>query len=155
MVAVQFYQVDGTTPGEVDGVLPSLLSKIRGAGYNIVIACPSLERRDRLNNWLWVYEAPSFLPHGTSEESQNLQQPILLTTDIGTVGESSVLITLGGMLGEKPESNDFISYSKVLNVFDASNGQTASARKSWKYLNSQQVELSYFAQTAQGWRKQA
>ena len=153
MPTVNFYQVNGTTPGEVDAVLPALLTKALDAGLNVVIHCPSLDRRDRLNSWLWTFSQNVFLPHGVAEDGQVEHQPIFLTADDSVPNEAQVCVILGGAMGEEVSTTDLSRYQKVLDVFDSSEGQTQNARKRWKFLKEQEAELTYFAQTAQGWQK--
>lgn len=147
---ISFYQVGGKTPAAVDGVLPVLLEKVLSKGHKIAICCASEERMERLDDVLWDYAPESFLPHGTVDEPNAENQPILLSTNTDSLNEADVLVLVGGVMPE-----DVTPYKRILDMFDSSDAQTQAARKRWKEWKSQDASLSYFAYENDKWVKKA
>ena len=155
MPTVNFYQVSTTTPAGVDAVLPDLLEKALAQNLRVVVRCPSLDRRDRLNNTLWSVNKTSFLPHASAEDGYSAHQPIFLTVEDTVPNNAHVCIILGGALGNQPQAVDLEKYQKVLDVFDSGEDQVKAARQRWKHLKDQEISRTYFAQTKNGWQKRA
>lgn len=79
MTTVQFYHLI-TTP--LERALPKLLEKAYGGGFKTLLVAESDERVEQLNQLLWTYDPNSFLPHGSVQDGDSEQQPILLATSI-------------------------------------------------------------------------
>ena len=152
-VKISFYQVSGTTPAAVAEALPALLAKALQAGPRVVVRCPTVERRDRLNQTLWQYEATAFLPHGIGEDGHAEHQPVLITADDSRPNNATVLVAVSGALGAQPALAELTAYARVLDVFAATDTQTTAARQRWQALKTQQASLTYYAQTEQGWQQ--
>ncbi len=152
---VNFYQVAGETPSKVDAALPALLKNLLQKGHKVVLRCPSVERRDRLNNMLWDFAPTEFLPHGVPEDGKSKNQPIILTDDDSVPNNADMCIAIGGVLGTSIGAEDIFSFAAVLDIFNSSEAQTKNARLRWKSLKNQEVELSFLAQTESGWQKKA
>jgi DNA polymerase-3 subunit chi len=152
-VKVNFYQVAGETPSKVDSALPSLLNNLLDKGHRVVLRCPSLERRDRLNNMLWDFIPESFLPHGVAEDGRSEKQPVFLTCDDTNPNNADICIAIGGVLGTEPNLKDVSSFTMVLDIFNSSQAQTKNARLRWKHLKEQEADLAFFAQIEGKWQK--
>lgn len=150
MTEVSFYQVMDSVPASVDATLPALLEKVLKAGKNVVIKCPNEERMERIDDALWSYKNASFMPHGTMEDDFKNQQPIYLTTKDENPNEADVLILVSGAASE-----DFSSYGRVLDMFEASDVQKTNARKRWSDLKNKGYPLTYFAYEEGRWQKKA
>ncbi|MGE0252509.1 MAG: DNA polymerase III subunit chi, partial [Dongiaceae bacterium] len=77
MPAINFYHL---TQSSLEDVLPALLVKARQTGSSIIIKAPNETRLEMLNNFLWVFDPNSFLPHGAAKDGNAAAQPIYLTT---------------------------------------------------------------------------
>lgn len=146
MPQFSFYQVMDALPASVDRALPKLLEKALGAGHKIVVACPTAERARRLNDTLWNYDSSSFLPHGTEEDGNAELQPVYITAEGENPNSADILLKVSGAAVE-----DVSAYSRVLDVFEAAEGQKQSARKRYKALKDEGAELTYFAYEGGKW----
>lgn len=160
---ITFYQTKGTTPATEDAVLPELLEKMRAAGHNILLQCPTINRMDRLNSTLWSLSPTSFLPHGTAGDGHLKHHPIFLTTEPTNPNNATTALAIG-------TPPDFQALQKILPkgakigfIFNQSENSAANARQAWKTLKESAKEnaennptpCQYFAQTENGWQKKA
>lgn len=82
MTEVLFYHFSGTPPAEF---LPKLLEKTLERGWRAVVRVQSYERVRMLDEYLWVYDEESFLPHGADAAVPEVpdryarQQPVWIT----------------------------------------------------------------------------
>lgn len=148
MTDISFYQVMESVPASVDKTLPSILNKILKSGKNVVIKCPNIERMERIDDSLWSFQTSSFMPHGTMEDNFKEKQPIYLTTEDENPNHAEYLILISGAVSE-----DFASYERVFDMFEASEIQQQNARTRWKDLKSKGYPLSYFANENGSWIK--
>src|SRR5581483_367979 len=77
MTEVLFYHLHGQP---LERVLPQLLERSLERGWKVVVQAATDERVDALDTHLWTYRDDSFLPHGTSRDSDPMAHPVLLTT---------------------------------------------------------------------------
>lgn len=150
MTEVSFYQVLNATPASVDATLPILLEKALHTGKTVVVKCPNVERMQRIDEALWAYKEESFLPHGTPDDGFKENQPIYLTTEDENPNNAEILVMVSGAT-----SDDFSSYERVLDMFEASDIQKQSARERWADLKNKGYPLAYFAHENGKWSKKA
>ncbi|MFT7144549.1 MAG: DNA polymerase-3 subunit chi [Alphaproteobacteria bacterium] len=150
MTEVSFYQVMDSTPASVDATLPSLLNKVLKTGKNVIVKCTNADRMERLDDSLWSFKADSFMAHGTENDDFEAKQPIYLTTGDENPNGADILILLSGA-----SADDFSSYDRVLDMFEASDVQKTNARKRWKDLADKGYPLQYFAFEDGKWGKKA
>lgn len=150
MTEISFYQVMDSTPASVDATLPSLLNKVLQSGKNVVVKCTNEDRMERLDDSLWSFKADSFMAHGTENDDFLEKQPIFLTTGDENPNNADILILLSGA-----SSDDFSSYARVLDMFEASDIQKTNARKRWKSLADKGYPLTYYAFEDGKWAKKA
>lgn len=148
MTRVGFYLVTtAQTPGELDGVLPKLLEKVLESGQRAVVRCPTAERAERLNDWLWSYDAASFLPHGLATENHADRQPVIVTHTAENPNNAGIMLRLPG-----GDATDFASFERVLEVFGGTEEGRAAARERWKFYREQNVELSHHTYEDGRWK---
>tara|TARA_R110000868_G_scaffold190862_1_gene434819 strand:- start:122146 stop:122571 length:426 start_codon:yes stop_codon:yes gene_type:complete len=139
-----------STPASVDATLPSLLHKVLQSGKNVVVKCSNSDRMERLDDSLWSFSPVSFMPHGTEDDDFEDKHPIYLTTGDENPNNADILILLSGATSE-----DFSSYARVLDMFEASDVQKTNARKRWKALADKGYPLAYYAYEEGKWAKKA
>src|SRR5690606_38262886 len=125
---VGFYLVTtAQTPGELDGVLPKLLEKVLDSGQRAVVRCPTAERAERLDDWLWSYEDASFLPHGQAKDAHADRQPIVVTHEAVNPNKAQIMVRVAG-----GPADDYAEFERVLEVFSGTEEGRAAARERWK-----------------------
>lgn len=145
---VGFYLVTtAQTPGELDGVLPKLLEKVLNSGQRAVVRCPTAERAERLDDWLWSYEEASFLPHGQAKDAHADRQPIVVTHEAVNPNKAQILVRLSGA-----QADDYADFERVLEVFAGTEEGRAAARERWKFYREQNVELSHHTYEDGRWK---
>src|SRR5690606_21254210 len=114
----------------LDQVLPSILAKAVAGGRRIVVLLPDKQSVERYNEWLWTFQADSFLPHGAAKDGHAEQQPIWLTDHEENPNGAQILVTLRA---EKETIADFTaSFDLCCDLVDGRIEQdTQAARKRW------------------------
>lgn len=147
--SVQFYHL---TRSPLERALPRLLLKIHAAGIRVTLVAGSAENADRLNKLLWTFDPDSFLPHGTPEDGDTEQQPILIAADLQTANQPTIAIITDGSAVDTPEQFD-----KVLDLFDGQDeAEVSAARARWKDYRDKGCALTYLQQSEAGkWEEKA
>ncbi|WAP70517.1 DNA polymerase III subunit chi [Jiella pelagia] len=150
MTEVLFYHL---TESRLEQALPDLLEKSLARGWRVVVQCSSAERRDALDNHLWIYREDSFLPHGSDVESSGELQPILLTVDAAQRANAPHVRFL--VDGAVPDT--LTDYVRAVYLFDGHDGeQLETARARWKVEKAAGHAVTYWQQTEEGrWVKKA
>lgn len=150
MTEVRFYHLQHQS---IDGVLPGLLERSLERGWRVVVQTASDERVEALDAYLWTYGADSFLPHGTSRQSEAAAQPILLTAGEGNPNAAHVRFLLDGT--DLPE--DASAYERIVLLFDGNDDDAvAAARARWTQARERGLEASYWQPDERGrWMKKA
>ena len=148
MTEIRFYHL---MTRSVDQALPEILQKALSGGRKIVVRTPDAAEAERLNAHLWVFNADSFIPHGTTKDGHAAQQPVWLTDGPDNPNGADVLIVTGGTV---PESFD--EYALFCDLFDGRDEtQVQSARVRWKTYKESAHSLTYWQQTEKGWEQKA
>lgn len=148
MPRVGFYLVTtAQTPGELDSVLPKLLEKVLESGQRAVVRCPTAERAERLNDWLWSYDAASFLPHGLAKDAHADLQPIIVTHEAINPNGASIMLRLAGATAD-----DYNDFERVLEIFGGTEEGRAAARERWKFYREQNITLSHHTYEDGRWK---
>lgn len=149
MTEVLFYHLTEST---LEKALPALLEKSVERGWRAVVQTGSEERRDALDQHLWLYNDRSFLAHGTDREPYPQEQPVLLTAGIGNPGGARIRFVVDGAL---PPALD--EYDRAVFLFDGNDEeQLQSARGQWKALKGGGHDVTYWQQTPEGrWERKA
>ncbi len=149
MADVLFYHL---TESRLEDALPSLLEKCLERNWRVVVQTTSEERRDALDQHLWVYRDESFLPHGTDRTDNANLQPIVLCCNDGNVNTAQVRFLVDGSAPIGLED-----YERAVLMFDGHDQQQVeSARTHWKNLKGGSHNMTYWQQTPdRGWEKKA
>jgi len=149
MAEVLFYHLTEST---LEKALPTLLEKSIGRGWRAVVQTGSEERRDALDQHLWLYRDDSFLPHGPDHEPHAAEQPIILTAGPANPNGAQIRFLVDGT---PPPSLD--GYERAVFLFVGSDeGQLEGARSHWKALKGDGHDVTYWQQTPDGrWERKA
>ncbi len=150
MTEVSFYHLQSEP---IERALPRLLEKVRERGFRVLVRGATEERIETLDEALWSYRDASFLAHGRAGDNLDpAEQPIFLTLDAeGNANGANVLV-----LTEDAAADDATEYERCLYMFDGNDDAALNAaRGRWKTLKDQNIPVSYYQQTENGWEKKA
>ncbi|SOC39752.1 DNA polymerase III chi subunit [Rhizobium subbaraonis] len=149
MSEILFYHL---TESKLEDALPPLLDKSLERGWRVVVQTGTAERRDALDTHLWTYREESFLPHGTDEQPNAADQPVLLTNGSDNANAATVRFLVDG--AEPPPLD---GYDRVIFMFDGHDQpELDAARGHWKRLKGEGHQLTYWQQNNDGrWVKKA
>lgn len=149
MAEILFYHLTEST---LDEALPGLVERSVGRGWRVTIQAVSEARRDEIDNLLWTWSDVSFLAHGTDQEPQAADQPILLTITEANDNASSVRFLVDGA-----KLQSVGDYERLVVMFDGHNqDQLDIARDQWKTFKTESHDLTYWQQTAdRRWERKA
>lgn len=149
MAEVLFYHLTEST---LEKALPILLEKSVGRGWRAVVQAGSEERRDALDQHLWLYRDDSFLAHGADHEPHAKEQPVILTAGQANPNDARIRFLVDGAL---PPSLD--GYERAVFLFDGNDEeQIRRARGHWKALKGDGHNVTYWQQTPEGrWERKA
>lgn len=147
MTDIRFYHLKTKT---VDEALPALLSKALELKKRILVRVPDKKTADDLNESLWTFDPNSFLPHGTSGNGHESEQPVLLTAENDNLNCSKILFLVNGA-----EMSDVSGFDLCCEIFDGRDPQAlTAARAHWASHMDAGRTLTYWQQTDQGgWEK--
>lgn len=135
----------------LDQALGQLLARSLSAGQRAVIRCRDAAQLQSLNAALWKLDDSPWLPHGSKAQGQGEQQPIWLTLDHDVPNGARFLFLMAGV-----ETDDAMVFERVFVVFDGSDEIAVNwAREKWRGWAAEDLPLSYWQQTEDGWKKQA
>ena len=136
----------------LEAVLPLLLQRTLERGWRAVVQAGSEERLEALDQHLWTYEDPSFLPHGRRQDGHAERQPIYLTTGTDNPNGATVRFLVDGA-----EPPDPAGYVRLVLMFDGRNQEAvAEARRHWRTLKAQGCAVTYWQQGERGgWERKA
>jgi DNA polymerase-3 subunit chi len=137
----------------LEKALPKLVARSLERGWRAVVKVASEERRTALDDALWTFSDESFLPHGTDQEPDPAEQPVLLTLADGNPNGAHVLFLVDG--AEFPAQVD--GFARVTLLFDGvDEDAVAQARRSWAEVKRAGHDASYWQETPAGrWEKKA
>ncbi|EJM98765.1 DNA polymerase III subunit chi [Phyllobacterium sp. YR531] len=149
MTEILFYHLTEST---LENALPGLVERSLDRKWKVVIQTGSEERRDSLDNHLWTWSDSSFLAHGTDQEANPEEQPVILTTSDTNPNAATVRFLVDGAIPSDAEN-----YERLILMFDGHDQQQLEqARAQWKLLKDQGHALTYWQQNDEGrWEKKA
>jgi len=117
-----------------------------------VVQTGTEERRDALDQHLWIFRDDSFLAHATDREAHPAEQPILLTTGEANANAAQIRFLVDG--AAPPELS---GYERAVFLFDGHDtAQLEGARAHWKTLKGAGHAVTYWQQTAdRRWERKA
>lgn len=149
MAEVSFYHLTSTP---LEKALPLLMEKVLASGKRGLVLVKEEAKLRTLDNVLWTYSSPKFLPHGTEKDGQAEKQPIFLTQKEENPNKAEMLVLVDGQ-----EPAFLPQFSRVLDVFDGwDETQLAAARARWAKYKQQGLKTKYFRQNEKGgWEEAA
>jgi DNA polymerase III subunit chi len=149
MTEVLFYHLKGQTPEQV---LPALLQKSLERGWRVVVQAASEERVEARDAHLWTWRDDSFLPHGTSRDSEVAEQPIVLTAGEENPNGAVVRFLVDGT--DLPENAK--GYARIVMLFDGDDPDAVeAARARWSKAKAEGAEVTYWRADEYGrWQRQ-
>ncbi len=149
MAEILFYHL---TESKLQDALPALLERSVERGWKVVVQTGTEERRDALDQHLWVYSEESFLAHGCDHEEDVAEIPVVLTTSELNPNAASVRFLVDGAV---PGPLD--AYKRAVFLFDGHDEtQVEDARGQWKRLKTGAHDLTYWQQSAdRKWERKA
>ena len=144
---VDFYQL-GRAP--VEQVTASLAEKLLAEDARLLIVAADEALLGRLDRMLWDQGATGFLPHALAGGSDDVRQPILLSTSPDAPNLARNILIADGEWREAA-----LGYDRAFYLFD--NATLEGARLAWKLLSGRDgVERRYWARDDGGcWTQQA
>ena len=149
MAEVLFYHLTEST---LEEALPGLLERSVGRGWRAVVQTGSEERRDALDQHLWIFRDDSFLAHGTDREPYATEQPVLLTTGETNADGADIRFLVDGAVPP-----DLTGYERAVFLFDGHDAeQLQAAREHWKAMKASGHDVTYWQQGAdRRWERKA
>ena len=148
MTDIGFYHL---TRSGLEQALPQLLAKTMQAGKRALIVLGSDQRLTAIDDLLWTFDKPSWLPHGRSKADHPEDHPILLTTDDANTNQATFLF-----LADGGASDHVADYERCFEIFDGHDDEVvAAARARWKTYKEADHTLTYWQQTERGWENTA
>jgi DNA polymerase III subunit chi len=143
---VDFYQLSGTPPEQVIGILAE---KVLAQGGRLLIVADDEAFLARLDRMLWDQSPASFLPHAVAGGTDDTRQPILLSTSPDAPNLARNMLIADGEWRDAA-----LSYERSFYLFD--NSTLDGARLAWKLLSGREgVERRYWAQEGGKWVKKS
>ena len=153
MTEVLFYHLKGQTPEQV---LPALLQKSLERGWRVVVQASSDERVEALDAHLWTWRDDSFLPHGTSRDTEAAEQPIMLTASADNPNGATVRFLVDGAEMTDDLADASKGYERIVMLFDGDDPDAVeAARARWTKAKAAGAEVTYWRADENGrWQRQ-
>jgi DNA polymerase III subunit chi len=115
------------------------------------VQAASEERLEALDAELWIFRDDSFLPHGTWQEGEASEQPILLTLNGDNPNGAAVRFLIDGA----PMPADAGAYQRIVLLVDGEDPDAvAAARAQWSEGKAKGVDVTYWRPDEEGrWRR--
>lgn len=148
MTDIRLYHLERSS---IDTALPQLLHKALQTGERILIKVSCPKEAKRLDEHLWTYDHESFLPHSTTLDGNETDQPVFITNTSENINSASILFLTGDLTEEH-----LSAYQMVCDIFDGRNPYSLNAaRTRWKIYREAGFDPTYWQQTDKGWEKKA
>lgn len=137
---VDFYQLSETP---VEGALPALAAKMRGAGAKVLVVSADDAQLARISAALWAPKG-TFLAHGIAGAGDDARQPILLTDSLKATNSATFLVLADGIWRQSE------GFERVFLVFNEQ--MVESARSAWRVLDTMEgCERHFWMQQGTRW----
>jgi len=146
---ILFYHLTEST---LEEALPGLLERSVERGWRAVVQTGTEERRDALDQHLWIFRDDSFLAHATDREAYPAEQPVLLTTGEANQNAAQIRFLVDG--ASPPELS---GYERAVFLFDGHDAaQLEAARGHWKTMKEAGHAVTYWQQSPdRRWERKA
>ncbi|MEH6404249.1 MAG: DNA polymerase III subunit chi [Sneathiella sp.] len=149
MTEVSFYHLQ-VEP--LERALPRLLEKVVERGMTSLVRMKEEGLREQLDLALWTFSPDSFIAHGIGEDDKAAENPVLLTLEgTANLNNANVLVLL-----QDSDGADVKDFDRCLYMFDGGDEDALqAARGRWKSLKADGLDVTYWQQSATGWKKKA
>lgn len=145
---VRFYHLERQT---LEQALPGLLAKALESGHRILVKTADDRQAERLNDYLWVYDPNSFIPHGTKKDGHGARQPVWLTAGDDNPNNADLLILTHGA-----QSENIGQFKRCCAMLDGRDEEAvAAARTQWKKYKDAGFAVTYWQQGEKGWKEKS
>jgi DNA polymerase-3 subunit chi len=143
---VDFYQLGGSPPEQI---VASIAEKVLARDGRLLIVAEDEPFLARLDRMLWDSGSMSFLPHALAGGTDDIRQPILLSTSPDAPNQARNMLIADGEWRDAA-----LTYDRSFYLFD---GETLEgARLAWKLLAGREgVDRRYWTQVDGRWKQQA
>ena len=147
MTEIAFNQIKKAS---FEKVLVTLLQKSFDTGKRVLVLVDSEERLKTLDRLLLSYYPSSWLPHGTTDDQNPDEQPILLMNRDLNLNNAELLFLL-----YEATSSNIGSFERCFKLFEGySETAVQAARKHWEYYKKAGHQVTYWQQNEDGsWAK--
>lgn len=147
MAEIRFYHLHKKKASEA---LPEIIGKALERNFKILIKTTDEEKTKEIDEYLWTYDAESFIPHGSKTGKRSSEHPVWITSKEDNPNGANMLIIFNGA-----ETGDISSMDLCCELFDGNDEKTLETTRSrWKEYKEKGFELSYFQQDENGrWDK--
>ncbi len=120
--------------------------------WRVVVQAVTKERIEALDAHLWSWRDDSFLPHSTTRDGSQAEQPVWLTLGDDNPNNANIRFMVEGAIPP-----DLSEYERGIYLFDGhSEADLESARVRWKIEKEAGHQVTYWQQTpGGGWEKKA
>jgi DNA polymerase-3 subunit chi len=135
----------------LERVLPALVEKSLERGWRVIVQAASEERLEALDAQLWTFRDDSFLPHGTWQEAETGEQPVLLTLDGDNPNRAEVRFLIDGA----PMPADAADYRRIVLLVDGEDPDAvATALAQQNEGKAKGFDVTYWQPDEEGrWRR--
>jgi DNA polymerase-3 subunit chi len=149
MTEIRFYHLQQDTTTKA---VPEILGKAVEKGLKILLKLPDEARCQFYDDWLWRYQADSFLPHGVTGDKHDELQPIWIDSKDEAPNNANMAMVI-----EEADMPPLDKFDLVCLLFDGENQHRLDrARDLWgQYKKQPELSLTYWKQQDKGgWQKQ-
>lgn len=143
MTEIRFYHLRSRT---AEQALPGILQKTMDTGRRVVVRCNNEQAVAALNDYLWVFNPDSFIPHGSAKNGYAANQPVWLTAGNDNPNGADILILTGGAGNDGVEK-----FGLCCEMLDGRDEEAVTAaRARWKEYKEKGFAVAYWQQNDKG-----
>ncbi|MDE2792131.1 MAG: DNA polymerase III subunit chi [Paracoccaceae bacterium] len=146
MTDVYFYRVIRSS---TERTLLNLLQRATDTGFRVLVRASEWSRIRQLDEYLWLFDDETFLPHGVAGTENESHQPVLLTATEGNPNRAGMLVHVEGCPLDLVR---IASFERVRVIFDGKDpDQLDTARRDWKAVTEAGVQAVYWTDESGKW----
>ena len=146
---VLFYHL---VQGTVEDTVASLLTRALGQGWRVMLRGTDAGRLERLDQWLWLQPAESFVPHGLAGGPHDADQPVLIGPGAAVNGARGLMLVDGAVASEA----EVTAMERVWLMFEgADDAAVEAARGEWRRITAAGVHAQYWSDAGGRWAMQS
>ena len=116
-----------------------LVRKARTGGHRIILLTRDGAERNAIDQSLWIFSAPDFLPHVTADDPLAARTPIVLADhDAADLPHHQLLINLSGSTPAH-----FARFERIIEIVGQDQGEVASGRERWLFYKKRGYLLKH------------